>query len=482
MKKDKDPNRLGFKAYFGTTAMSVNEALANSLMTSFFLMYLTDYSGIGALAASLGTGLLVFARIFDVVNDPIEGWIMDRAKPGKYGKYKPFIFLSIALISIGVAALFFIPSGMAGNSFAVCAWVIVGYLLYDIGSSFFAPRLVYRGMTLDPDKRGKLLIGPRLITMVVGMVLAALMAIINAVNAGVNNMHTAFGLTVLVMVIATAGISVLGTALVKEKYVAEPDDEEKIKLTDYFAMLKENDAMRCRMLSQLLTGFIWSFLFAAVMYYAKWAYCADLTTGAVDNDKFGTMSMIAGMMSFLPLIIGTAIAAPLMKLFKSPEKFHRVLLLIQCASCGLMFILQVTGLLARSYVIYFACVGLCAFAIGVDFMPDGVMNIECMDYDIYKNGKDRSALNNALTRLIEKAQSALSAAAIGILLTAVGYIVDSATDTYIGELSNIPSMLNGFIMIMGLLPCILGVVGYIIFRKYPINDEIRAKMKEKLGK
>ena len=481
MKKTKNSERLGFKAYFGTTAMSVNEALGNSLMTSFFLMYLTDYSGIGALAASLGTGLLVFARVFDVVNDPIEGWIMDRAKPGKYGKYKPFIFLSIALISVGIASLFFIPSGLTGSSFAVCAWVIVGYLLYDIGSSFFAPRLVYRGMTLDPDQRGKLLIGPRLITMVVGMVMAALMVIINAVNAGVNNMHTSFGLTVLMLVVITAAISLLGTAMVKEKYVVEQDDEEKIKLTDYFTLLKENDAMRCRMLSQLLTGFIWSFLFAAVMYYAKWAYCADLTTGAVDNDKFGMMSMVAGMMSFLPLLIGTAIAAPLMKLFKSPEKFHRLLLLIQCAACGMMFVLQITGLLGKSYVIYFACVGLCAFAIGVDFMPDGVMNIECMDYDIYKNGKDRSALNNALTRLIEKGQSALSAAAIGILLTAVGYIVDSATDTYIGELSNIPSMLNGFILIMGLLPCVLGIVGYLIFRKYPIDDKIRAEMKEKLG-
>ena len=481
MKKAKNSERLGFKAYFGTTAMSLNEAMTSSLMTSFFLMYLTDYSGIGALAASLGTGLLVFARVFDVVNDPIEGWIMDRAKPGKYGKYKPFIFLSILLMTVGVAALFFVPSGITGTPVVVCAWVIVGYLLYDIGSSFFAPNLMYRAMTLDPDARGRLLIGPRLITMVAGMVLSALMVIINAVNAGFNNMHTAFGVTVLMLVGVTAAISLGGTAMVKEKYQAEPDEDDPVKLTDYFALLKENDAMRCRMLSQLLTGFIWSFLFAAVMYYAKWAYCADLTTGAVDNEKFGMMSMVAGMMSFLPLIIGTAIAAPLMKLFKSPEKFHRLLLLVQCVSCGLMFVLQITGLLARSYVIYFACVGLCAFAIGVDFMPDGVMNIECMDYDIYKNGKDRSALNNALSRLINKAQNALSAAAIGILLTAVGYVVDSTTDTYIGELSNIPSMLNGFILIMGLLPCVLGVAGYLIFRKYPINDKVRAEMKEKLG-
>ena len=41
------------------------------------MMYLTDYSGLGSWAASLGSALLVFARIFDAINDPFEAWIMD---------------------------------------------------------------------------------------------------------------------------------------------------------------------------------------------------------------------------------------------------------------------------------------------------------------------------------------------------------------------------------------------------------------------
>ena len=63
MKKTKNPDRLGFKAYYGTGTMGLMEAMTSSLMSSFFMMYLTDYSGLGAWAAGLGSALLVFARV-----------------------------------------------------------------------------------------------------------------------------------------------------------------------------------------------------------------------------------------------------------------------------------------------------------------------------------------------------------------------------------------------------------------------------------
>ena len=66
---------------------------------------------------------------------------------------------------------------------------------------------------------------------------------------------------------------------------------------------------------------------------------------------------------------------------------------------------------------------------------------------------------------------------IGIILTAIGYEVDSVTDTYIGELSAIPGMLKWFIVVMGLIPGILGILSFVILRKYPVTDEIRNKMK-----
>ena len=482
MKKVKDPNRLRFKDYLGSSAMAVVEAIGACVMTSLFMLYLTDYSGLGKMGALLGSTVLVFARFFDAVNDPLEGWLMDRAKVGKHGKYRPFLLLSTILISVGLIGLFSIPVGENPNIVFIGAWVIISYLLYDIGVAFFALNPMLRTMTINPDERGKLLIGPRLISMMVGMVGASLIAIISSVNEGIGNMRTSFTIVITAFVGVGALISIIGLAMVKEKYHPEEDPEDKVKLTDIFGMLKTNGALRIRLLDALFSGFIWTFLFATMTYYVKWAYCADLTTGAVDSSKLGLLSLLAAMLMFVPLILGTFIAAPLMKKFGSPIKFHRFLILAQSIPCLVLFVLEMLGVLALSPVPFFLCAFVTTVAIGADFIPGETINIECMDYEIYKNGRDRSALCNACNKFLNKAQSAISTVMVSGILVAIGYEVDSATDTFLGELSAIPTMLTWFIVIMGLVPGILGIAAWIFLKKYPITEEIRADMDQKLNK
>ena len=47
MKNQKKTGELKFRDYFGTTAMSVTDGLASTVMTGLFMLYLTDYAGIG---------------------------------------------------------------------------------------------------------------------------------------------------------------------------------------------------------------------------------------------------------------------------------------------------------------------------------------------------------------------------------------------------------------------------------------------------
>ncbi len=305
--KIKDPNRVGFRDYFGITAMHAADAIAAALMTSWFMVYLTDYSGIGQYAALLGTTLLLCTRLFDAVNDPIQGWVMDRARVTKYGKYKPFIIISIILYVVGISALFFIPSGLK-NPVALCAYVIIAYLLFDMGQSFFAPNLIIKSVTHDENARGKLITGPRMVGMIGGMVVSAIISIVNAVNAQINNMHDSFGIAVIIMMAAVGAISMLGICLVKERHHTKNDDDDNVKITDIFRLIKDNKALQTVLLSTLFGGFIWNFLFATMLYYIKWAYCADLTTGAVNTDLYGIYSLIGSMMMFLPLIVGTLVA------------------------------------------------------------------------------------------------------------------------------------------------------------------------------
>ena len=481
-KKTNKPVRekLGFKNIAGTTMFNFTESITAAFMTSWFMVYLTDYAGIGQWGALLGSSLLLFARLFDAVNDPIEGWIMDRAKVGKLGKYKPFIILSIVMTSIGVIALFFLPTAFADMPVAICSWVIIFYLIYDIGSSFYAPNLIYRTLTTDSVQRSKLIIGPRLVSMLVGMVGSALISIVNGINQSVNNMHTSFGLAITIITGICMVVSLIGIFMVKEKYHAVREDDEKVKVTDIFRVLKHNKAERVMVIGTVFSGFIWTFLFATMLYYLKWAYCADLTTGAVDVEKYAGLSLAGSMMMFLPLIVGTVIATPLMRWAKDPMKLHRILMLVEAVSAGLLFVLHIVGVLPNVPALFFICLAVTATCIGIDYIPQETVNIECMDYELHVSGKDRAATCNAANKFINKAQNALASAAVGGVLVAIGYIVDSETDTYIGELSALPNLLTWFVVIMGLIPAILGVVAYFILRQYPINDAIRAEMKKEV--
>ena len=476
-KTPKDPSRLRFKDYFGTTIMGATDGVSAGVMTSMFMLYLTDYAGIGKWGAILGSTLLILARVFDAVNDPIEGWIMDRAKVGKHGKYRPFLLLSILFSLAGVVGLFALPTGSETSPVFICVWVIFFYLLYDIGASFYAPNLMYRTMTLDSNERGKLLVGPRMFALVIGALGSLYMVTINKINASINNMGKSFTIVIGGAMLISAVVSVLGLAIIREKHHVEQDKEDAVKITDILGLLKENKALRIKLLDMLFSGFIWTFLFATMNYYMKWAYCADLTTGAVDTARYATLSLFSALLMMLPLIIGTIIAGPIMKKIGSPLKFHRILILMQALACLTLFALEIVGLLRLSPIPFYMCAAVVTTSIGADYIPGETINIEVMDYEIYRTGKDRSALCNACNRFLGKAQTAISSGMVGFILIAIGYEVDSVTDTYIGDLAAIPSMLKWFIVVMGLIPGILGVVSYFILSKYPVTDEIRRAMK-----
>lgn len=86
----KNPDAITLRDCFGATALSTVNGLCTVFMSSMFMQYMTDYAGLGAMGATLATSLLLFARIFDAVDDPVQGLLMDRGKRTKIGKYKPF--------------------------------------------------------------------------------------------------------------------------------------------------------------------------------------------------------------------------------------------------------------------------------------------------------------------------------------------------------------------------------------------------------
>lgn len=469
---------MGGKEIFGVTALSMTSSITAIFMSSLFMQYMTDYAGLGAWGATLATTLLLVARVIDAVDDPIQGFIMDNGKIGKHGKYKPFFMLSIIMTTIGAVALYALPAGVAKHPILVGIWVIVFYLFYDVGTSFYNQNLLYRTMTNDVNERARLALAPAMFVLILGAASSGLMQIIVKINEKFNSYNTTFMVVVGVSCLVAAAFSIIGWFCVKERHVVEQEEDDKVKFSDFFTLMKENKAMVIHVLKCVFSGFIWTLLFATPTYYVKWGYCTDLSTGQVDMGKLGILSLVVAMMMLVPMFIGNLLGRPLLKLFKGdPIKVGQFNLAIEALGGITLFVAQMTGLLAKSPAFFIGCIFVIALAIAADSIPQSTVEMETMDYTIYVTGKDRSALTGVLSRFLQKAQSAVSSALVGVVLIAIGYNVDSVTGDYAGDIANIPSMLNWFIVIMGLLPAILAVIAIIIYRKYPIDNEERAKIR-----
>lgn len=132
-------------------------------------------------------------------------------------------------------------------------------------------------------------------------------------------------------------------------------------------------------------------------------------------------------------------------------------------------------------VLYFILIFVLLMGAGLTFVPGSMMGIECMDYAMVKAGREMHGIFNSVNNVISKAQAALSSALVGAVLIAIGYEVDSATDTFLGELTAIPEMLRWFIVISGLIPAILCVITLICLKLYPIDSRMRGEINKKIA-
>lgn len=481
--KNTNPEKMGLRGNLGITLFSTNNAIAAIFMSTMFMSYMTDYAGLGTWGATLATILLLVARIVDAVDDPLQSMIMDSAKPGKYGKYKPFFMLSIILTCVGVVALYSLPQGITNKPVIVSIWVVFFYLVYDIGTSFFNINLLARTMTNDVGERAKLIIGPRVWVMLLSMIGAAFTAIAVTLYGIFGSYNVAFMVLATVATVAASILAIIGWFMVKERHIVVQEEEQKVGFKDYVTLLKENDAILVDFCKNLFSGFIWTMLFAAPMYYIKWGMCADLTTGEVNMELLGTYSLIVSMMMMVPLLLGTVTGNPILKhAFKNDiVKMQKFDYIMQGVGGVVIFIAHITGMARSVPATFFIGMFIMAFFVGIDFIPGSAIGMEIMDYTVYKTGQDKSAMTSVFGAFLGKAQSAVSATLVGGILILIGYNVDSVTGNYLGELSSLPSMLTGMAVVTGIIPAVLAVISVLILNKYPITPAVRAEMRKVLA-
>ena len=95
--------QISYAAYFA------GQICFYSLIGMYVSTFMTD---IGISLAAVGL-ILVLARVWDAINDPIFGVIVDKTKWKSGRKYLPWIKISTGLITAFTIAIFVCPASMA---------------------------------------------------------------------------------------------------------------------------------------------------------------------------------------------------------------------------------------------------------------------------------------------------------------------------------------------------------------------------------
>ncbi len=178
---------------------TVGRDMVYNLVTSYLLTFVLFTRNLNAAQLSAITAIMVAARIFDALNDPVMGNIIERTRT-RWGKFKPWLVIGILTTSLVVYATFNVK--LQGWQFV---WFFgVMYFLYSI--TYTMHDIAYWGMvpalSSDANTRNQLTSRATLFAGIGGVLAASLIPNFTAGdNALGGNAVTAYGLVALAIAI-----------------------------------------------------------------------------------------------------------------------------------------------------------------------------------------------------------------------------------------------------------------------------------------
>lgn len=392
-KKPKDPSeKLGFGNLMVWNSRMISSSIY-VLMVGFLMNYCTDILGITPAYISF---ILLASKLVDGVTDACAGFIVDRTQT-KWGKARPYEIFIVGLW-LCTWLMFSCPTGL--SEIMKCIWIFVMYTLVNsICYTFLnANNTVYLVRAFKGSQIVKLTSYSSVITMLSAVIFNVafpqLLAKFGTTASGWSLLAGGFA-------IAMAAIGILRMLFVPEKYDVESqqNQEEKLKVSDIFNLIKGNRYILILALMTLVFNFVTNM--GTTVYFYQWI------VGNVGLMSVGALAQI--------------VAIPLAFAFPA--------LLKKTSVVKLMFIgFVVSGV---GYLINFFAAGsvaLLAFAAiltGAGTIPASMLIalaiLECAEYNEWKGRPRMEGTMSSVRSLAGKVGAAVGTASLGILLTIVGY-------------------------------------------------------------
>ena len=425
----------------------------STIINSYLMMFLMMVGGLSG--TFIGTMMLA-ARIWDAINDPILGSLADHTH-SRFGKFRPYTLSAIPMAII-FALLFFVPNlGDVGKM----VYYTVVYICY--GMCFTVLEIPYFGltgsMTNNPQERASITSWSRIAARIPAVALPLLLSWLT-VQLGDQQGYFVNAIIVGVIAIICAFVAFFGC---KEKALdtAEPAAKEASGFRDFLNVLKGNWALVIVMIAQLFFTFNTILSEMINTYYLTYSLGSPaLLTGV----GVALIAVGACIGQFLYPYVATFIG--------SCKTIMLVGVPIYCVMLALCYFAG--NIAIPLYLVMIVVTNIFTGALQIN-----VINLcfEVCDKQEYINGVRQDATIFAVVSFLMKLAAGLASTIAGFGLTLVGFEGMGAVTIEVTQ-----AMADGVAVLRFVLPGIFAAVSFFAVLFYPIKKEEITQIREELAK
>lgn len=454
MAKTNEPKGLTLKNKIGYGLGDAGGCMTFALMTGMFTRYCVNILQVNT--ALLATLLLVW-NIWDAVNDPLMGALMDKifAKHrDPRGKFRPWLLRSTPMLVVTAIALWTVPTLFSGA--AMVAALCICKLLYEgMYTMFNIPMGSLLSAMSNNDEERAALSSARGFGSTIGNIIPLIFFPILLQVFG--DSATGFGIGASICAVVGGVMCFLHYAWTEERNIVveeKAEESDNVKFTDILGVFKSNRA------------------FLALCLHGICICTMQNTTGGLGTymyqDVLGNIGMMSMATAFaMPLSLVVLAIAPKIAKKMGLENMIRYGLVISCVMYVGLFVLHVVSTVNIWVHIVWSSLAAGFSTVSV-LMQWGLVG-EAIDYNEYLTGKRTEGSIYGTFNLTRRIGNTIGSSLAVLLLGVVNYDPNAAVQS--------AGAIFGIKALCVLLPGVFALGSWAAFKYvWNITPELRAKI------
>ena len=447
---------------------AVGKDMVYMLSASYISIYFLDVMGISAAAIAV---LLLVARVFDAFNDPIMGVLVAKTKT-RWGKFRPWLLVGTITNAVILYMMFSIPPTLDGAglvAYASVTYILWGltYTMMDIPYWSMIPAFTQSGKEregLSAFARSCAGVGSALISIITVMSVAALGRKFGGTTDNEINRigYSKFALIIAILFVVFITITCL---VIKEKSTV---DMRSASIKDMFKALIQNDQAMTVVVAIVMINTALYITQQLVYFFLKYdfspaTYQADFT---LFNTVGGGCQILAMMLLF-----------PILRKVMDTIRIFYTCFGMAVTGYILIIIISYTGTSNVKWLLIPAA--LIMAAVGVLNVIITVFLANTVDYGELKNHRRDESVIFSMQTFVVKLASGIA----GFLSSMVLFVFNINSDKNAEAVAISETSSLGLRLSMTLIPIVVLLVGFVVFRKkYILSDDRMDEITAELAK